>query len=533
MPGFLQSLAVLSAHGLVGQFDAPPPTVTLLPFSPFKVVLLLGWVYASLYLVKRVEDSPLVPNKYRSIIHVVTLFLGPLVFLVLLLMEGQQSTQQGTYFTRLLQRVKDIGSRIGRRRTRVREVEAKLRLFDSLGAELSEIYGHGTRKGDDKRVLNLTAQIIDDALKQRASDILIDPKDQIMYAIRLRVDGTLRTVQEVTSETCKAIINSVKAVSSMDIAERRRPQDGAFTAKRGDISFSFRVASAGALNGEKMSIRVLNQNADRFTLMDAGIPERQRTIINDAVAKPSGMVLVCGPTGSGKTTTLYSMLNLIDRHTHNVITVEDPIEAHLPEASQLEINAKADITFAKALRSILRQDPDVICVGEIRDEETAEIALRAAQTGHLVLATIHCDSNAGALVRLLDLGVSPMLMSSGLTLLVTQRLMRKLCPDCKKPAKLSPALVQEFKQKRIDTANIFDPGGCEKCGKTGYYGRTAICDLLAITEDLRTEIAQNAQISDKLRNDGEKKGRTNLKSEAIARVIAGLTSFEELKRVVG
>jgi type II secretory ATPase GspE/PulE/Tfp pilus assembly ATPase PilB-like protein len=175
----------------------------------------------------------------------------------------------------------------------------------------------------------------------------------------------------------------------------------------------------------------------------------------------------------------------------------------------------------------------VICVGEIRDEETAEIALRAAQTGHLVLATIHCDSNAGALVRLLDLGVSPMLMSSGLTLLVTQRLMRKLCPECKKPAKLSPALVQEFRQKGIDTKNVSEPGGCEKCGNTGYYGRTAICDLLAITEDLRTEIAQNAQISDKLRNDGEKKGRTNLKSEAIARVIAGITSLEELKRVVG
>jgi general secretion pathway protein E len=531
MTGLSQSLAVLSMHWLVAQYDAPT-NVTMLPFSPFKMILLLGWVYASLYLVKRVEDSPLVPNKYRSIIHVVTLFFGPLVFLVLLLMEDKKPGQEGTYFSRLLQRVKDIGNRIRNRRSREPEEDTTLRLFDSLGAELSEIYGHGDKRSD-KHVLDLTVQLIDDALKKRASDILIDPKDQASYAIRLRIDGTLRTVKEVTSETCKAIINSVKAVSSMDIAERRRPQDGAFTAKKGDTSISFRVASAGALNGEKLSIRVLNQNADRFTLVDAGIPERQRTIITESVSKPSGMVLICGPTGSGKTNTLYSMLNLIDRHTHNVITVEDPIEAHLPEASQLEINAKADITFAKALRSILRQDPDVICVGEIRDEETAEIALRAAQTGHLVVATIHCDSNAGALIRLLDLGVSPMLMSSGLTLLVTQRLMRKLCPECKKPAKLSPALVKEFKQKGIDTKNIFEPGGCEKCGNTGYYGRTAICDLLVITEDLRTEIAQNAQISDKLRNDGEKKGRTNLKSEAIARVIAGLTSFEELKRVVG
>ena len=227
------------------------------------------------------------------------------------------------------------------------------------------------------------------------------------------------------------------------------------------------------------------------------------------------------------------MLNQIDRRTHNVITVEDPIEAQLPEASQLEINPKADITFAKALRSILRQDPDVIVVGEIRDEETAEIALRAAQTGHLVLATIHCDSNATALIRLLDLGVSPLLMSSGLTLLLTQRLMRKLCMACRKPAQLSPAMIQEFRRKGINTKNIFEAGGCEACGGTGYHGRTAICDLLEVTEELRTEIAQNAQVADKLRNEAEAKGRSNLKSEAIIRVIAGMTSLEELKRVVG
>ena len=293
------------------------------------------------------------------------------------------------------------------------------------------------------------------------------------------------------------------------------------------------MASAGALNGEKLSIRVLNQNAGKFTLADVGIPERQRTVIADAISKPSGMVLICGPTGSGKTTTLYSMLNQIDRLTHNVITVEDPIEAHLPDASQFEINAKADITFAKALRSILRQDPDVICVGEIRDEETAEIALRAAQTGHLVLATIHCDSNATALIRLLDLGVSPMLLSSGLSLLVSQRLMRKLCEHCKKPAQLSASMVQEFRQKGIDTKNIFEAGGCEQCGGTGYYGRMAICDLLVITDELRKEIANDGAISTKLRSEGEKKGRSNLKSEALRQVIAGITSLEELKRVVG
>jgi type II secretory ATPase GspE/PulE/Tfp pilus assembly ATPase PilB-like protein len=205
----------------------------------------------------------------------------------------------------------------------------------------------------------------------------------------------------------------------------------------------------------------------------------------------------------------------------------------LAEASQIEINPRAGITFAKSLRSILRQDPDVICVGEIRDEETAEIALRAAQTGHLVLATLHSDSNATSLIRLLDLGVSPLLLSSGLSLLVSQRLVRKLCKECKKPAQLPPALVQEFHQKGIDTKNMFEAKGCERCGGTGYYGRTAICDLLLITEELRAEIAQNGAIAEKLKTEGDKKGRSNLKSEALRKVIAGVTSLDEIKRVVG
>jgi type II secretory ATPase GspE/PulE/Tfp pilus assembly ATPase PilB-like protein len=411
--------------------------------------------------------------------------------------------------------------------------DSTLRLFDATGTELNELYGHTGGRSADRKFLDLTVRIIDDALQKRASDILIDPKDQSTYTVRLRIDGILRTVQEVPAETCRAIVNSVKAVSSMDISERRRPQDGAFTARKSGTTISFRVASAGALNGEKLSIRALNQHAGRFTLTDMGIPERQRATIVSAISRPSGMVLICGPTGSGKTTTLYSMLNQIDRLTHNVITVEDPIEAPLPEASQIEINAKADITFAKTLRSILRQDPDVICVGEIRDEETAEIALRAAQTGHLVLATIHCDSNSSALIRLLDLGVSPLLMSSGISLLLSQRLLRKLCDQCKKPVQLAPNVAQEFRQKGIDPKNMFEAGGCPRCGGTGYYGRMAICDLLVVTEELRTEIANNGAIAAKLKTEDEKKGRVNLKSEAIRKVAAGLTSLEELKRVVG
>jgi type II secretory ATPase GspE/PulE/Tfp pilus assembly ATPase PilB-like protein len=503
-----------------------------LAFSPVKLVLLLAWVYGCLFVAKWVGDSGMVPVRYLPVLRVVSLLVGPLVAAAVLVSESSKSKEQGSPLARLFRQAsKSFTKAVRRGGQSDADQEPKLQLFDSLGTDLQEIYGHGQKA--DKHVFNLTIQMIDNALMQRASDILIDPKDQNAYAIRLRIDGTLRTVREIPTDTCRALINSVKAVSNMDIAERRRPQDGAFTAMKGETRFSFRVASAGALNGEKLSIRVLNRNADKFTLADAGIPDRQKSVIASAVNKPSGMVLVCGPTGSGKTTTLYSMLNQIDRRTHNVITVEDPIEAHLPEASQLEINAKADITFAKALRSILRQDPDVIVVGEIRDEETAEIALRAAQTGHLVLATIHCDSNATALIRLLDLGVSPILMSTGLNLVVSQRLMRRLCKACRKPAQLSPRIMQKFRQKGVDPANIFEAGGCDQCGWTGYYGRTAICDILHITDDLRSEIAHNEQIANKLRTDGEKSGRSNMRLEAVARVAAGITSLEELKRVVG
>lgn len=528
--GLSQSLPAASVFFLA-QADALEGAP--LAFSPLKLVLVLAWVYLSLYVVKWVEDSPVVGEQYLPLLRVVSLFFGPLILVLLVLADTREAAERGNPFARAVQRVLGGLTRtLSSQAEEEGEEEAQLQLFDSLGTELRELYGHGAAKGD-QHVFEMTVQMIDDALHQRASDILIDPKDQTTYAIRLRVDGTLRTVSELSSEVCKSVINSVKAVSNMDIAERRRPQDGAFTAKKGETRFSFRVASAGALNGEKLSIRVLNQNADKFTLAQAGVPERQRSVIATAVSKPSGMVLICGPTGSGKTTTLYSMLNLIDRRTHNVITVEDPIEAHLPEASQLEINPKADITFAKALRSILRQDPDVIVVGEIRDEETAEIALRAAQTGHLVLATIHCDSNATALIRLLDLGVSPILMSTGLNLVFSQRLMRKLCKACRKPARLTPTIAQKFRQRGFDPKNIFEAVGCQRCGGTGYYGRTAICDLLVITEQLRAEIAHDEGIVTKLRNEGEQKGRSNMRLEAMARVVVGVTSLEEFKRVVG
>jgi general secretion pathway protein E len=514
------------------------PSVTLssasLSFNPIKLVFLIGWIYLCLYFVQRVQFSSLVPNNYKSIANVATLFLGPILLFVLLAIDILKKSVEGrrSIFEILKEKLQDASAGVRSLRFGSKDKIA-LRLLDSSGRSITEIYGHGKSKREDSHILELTEQIVANALEERASDILIDPKSAIIYTIRFRVDGVLRIVKELEPIVCQAVINSIKAVSGMDIAERRRPQDGAFLAKTGDGTVFFRVASAGAVSGEKLSIRVLNQSAGMYTLESIGLTEKQRAVIESMVAKPTGMVLMCGPTGSGKTTTLYAMLNTIDLFTRNVITVEDPIEYVLPNASQIEVNPKADITFAKSLRSILRQDPDVICVGEIRDEETAAIALRASQTGHLVLGTIHSDSNASALVRLLDLNVTPLLLSSGLDVLISQRLVRRLCNKCKVSAELSQNQIHDFRKKAINYKNIFQAKGCDQCHGTGYRGRIAIFDILVLSDELKTDIANNKLSVTQLKKDGDKKGKSNLRKQGLRIVVSGMTSLEELKRVIG
>jgi len=514
--------------------SASSPAVSL-PFNPIKLLCLIGWVYLCLYVVQRIQFSPLVPKNRKSIASVAGLLVGPILLFVLMIVDAtKKSSESGHSISEIIK--EQLQNAVARMRTSgsvSTEDTSAIRLLDSSGRSIDEIYGHAKKGQRDSHILNLTEQIIWNALKERASDILIDPKDESSYTIRFRVDGVLRTVEQVKADTSQAVINSIKAVSSMDISEKRRPQDGAFIAKTAGATASFRVASAGVINGEKLSVRILSQDAGMFTLTNIGLSEKQRVIIKDAIAKPSGMLLMCGPTGSGKTTTLYAMLNEIDLFTRNVITVEDPIEYVLPNASQIEVNPKADITFAKSLRSILRQDPDVICVGEIRDEETAGIALRASQTGHLVLATVHSNSNASALVRLLDLGVTPLLLSSGLNLIVSQRLVRRLCSKCKIPAELTQSQIHDFHRKHIICENIFQAKGCKQCHETGYRGRTAIFDILLLDDKLKARIADSELSVTGLKRDGDKKGKSNLRKQALRRVVSGITSLEELKRVVG
>ncbi len=508
-----------------------------LPFNPIKLLLLVGWVYFCMYIVLRIQFSQMVPRNQKPIANVVALFLGPVLVLALAIVStaalvwkavAKSATEHG-----IKERIQSLIANLRASHFASYKSSSAITLLDSAGRELKEIYAHGKDRRHDSHVLDLTEQIIWNALEEQASDILVDPKDESLYTVRFRVDGVLREIEQIETDMCKAVINSIKVVSGMDISEKRRPQDGSFIAKTGDGTVSFRVASAGVVNGEKLSIRVLSQNAGAYTLASVGLTEKQQAIIREAISKPSGMILMCGPTGSGKTTTMYAMLNEIDLYLRNVITVEDPIEYILPNASQIEVNPKADITFASTLRSILRQDPDVICVGEIRDEETAGIALRAAQTGHLVLATVHSESNASALIRLLDLGVSPLLLSSGLSLLVSQRLVRRLCNKCKVHAELSPIQIRDFIKGKVNYKNIFQAKGCEYCYGTGYRGRTAIFDMLALDDNLKAGIANDTLSITQLRKDGDVRGKSNLQKQGLKIAVSGITSMEELKRVVG
>ena len=507
-----------------------------LSFNPIKLFVLCGWVYLCFYFVQQVQYSLLVPPKYKTIAKLSALFVGPILFFVLLIVDihRQISSEGHKNISEVIkQRFRNaFASRSPLGFIKPKE-EPTIKLLDSSGTELKQIYGHGKSRGDDRHILDFTEHIIFNALQEQASDILIDPKNDSTYTVRFRVDGVLRVVEQLDAGKCQAVINSIKAVSNMDISERRRPQDGAFIAQTADGTASFRVASAGVVNGEKLSVRVLSQKAGMYTLDNVGLSDKHRAIIKEEITRPSGMILMCGPTGSGKTTSLYAMLNEIDLYTRNVITVEDPIECVLPNASQIEVNPKADITFAKSLRSILRQDPDVISVGEIRDEETAEIALRASQTGHLVFATVHSYSNESAMVRLLDLGVTPVLLSSGLDLVISQRLLRQLCTDCKKPAQLTKSQIDDFRRKKINYKHLFRAGGCERCHKTGYRGRTAIFDMLVVDSELKASIVSSDSWITDLRKAGDEEGKSNLRKQGLKMVLSGVTSLEELKRVVG
>jgi len=391
------------------------------------------------------------------------------------------------------------------------------------------------RQAEESRSYMSAKELVYDAVLRRASDIHLEPTSE-QLSIRYRIDGILHAAEPFDRPTGDAVINVFKVLGALDISEKRKPQDGSFSAKLEGRELEFRIATSGSKGGEKMVMRILDNAAGVSRLDDAGMRPKLVAEIRSMVTQPHGMFLCCGPTGSGKTTTLYACLREIDRFQKNIITVEDPIEYHLDNITQMEINTKSGQTFAGSLRSIMRQDPDVIMVGEIRDQETATIACQAATTGHMVFSTVHANDTVTALFRLLDLGVEPFMIASALSAVLGQRLVRVLCENCKEPYKPKPEFLKKANLP-ADKVDVFyrrptEPEQvCAQCGGTGYLGRTGIFELLIITEPMRDMIRENPSIN-AIKAEARKNGMIYLQEDGLRQVIQGRTSIDELLRVV-
>jgi general secretion pathway protein E len=366
---------------------------------------------------------------------------------------------------------------------------------------------------NDAPIIRMLNALLTQAAKDGASDIHIEPYER-SSAVRFRVDGTLREVVQPNKALHAALISRLKIMAELDIAERRLPQDGRISLRIGGRAVDVRVSTLPSAHGERAVLRLLDKAESKFTLEGLGMSGDVLRGFDKLVRQPHGIVLVTGPTGSGKTTTLYASLGRIDTAGTNVLTVEDPVEYELPGIGQTQVNAKIELTFAKALRAILRQDPDVIMVGEIRDYETAQIAIQASLTGHLVLATVHTNDAPSTVTRMIDMGVEPFLLSSSLIGVLAQRLVRKLCPACKK----------------VDTQGRYHPVGCVECGNTGYKGRTGVYELMAVDDKVRALIhsrAAEAQIF----VAAEAAGLRSMREDGERLVAEGITSPEEVMRV--
>lgn len=390
-------------------------------------------------------------------------------------------------------------------------------------------------QAEESRSFMAAKELVYDAVLRRATDIHLEPTTE-QLSVRYRIDGFLHAAEPFDRPTGDAVVNVFKVLSSMDISEKRKPQDGSFSAKLQTRDLDFRVATSGSKAGEKLVMRILDNSTAVTKLEDLGMRVKLVEAVRGVVSQPHGMLLCCGPTGAGKSTTLYAALREIDRYQKNIITVEDPIEYQLDNITQMEVNTKAGQTFATSLRSILRQDPDVIMIGEIRDQETASIACQSANTGHLVFSTVHSNDAVTALFRLLDLGVEPFMMATALSAVLGQRLVRLLCEACKEPYKPKPEFLKKANLS-VEKVDVFyrrpeNPEQvCPQCGGTGYFGRTGIYELMVVTEAMREMIRENPSLS-KIKAEARKGGMISLQDDGLRQVIQGRTSIEELMRVV-
>ncbi len=386
---------------------------------------------------------------------------------------------------------------------------------------------------DDAPIIKLVNLLITQAVSDRASDIHIEPEEKVLR-IRYRVDGVLHEVMTPPKSVQAGITSRLKIMADINIAERRVPQDGRIGLVVQGKQIDIRVATLPTVHGEKLVLRLLDKSSVLLKLSDLGFLQHNYERFRESFSKPYGQILVTGPTGSGKSTTLYATLNILNRPEVNIITVEDPVEYRLPGVNQIQTHPKAGLTFASALRSILRSDPDIILIGEIRDRETAQIATEAALTGHLVLSTLHTNDAPSALTRLVEMGIEPYLVSSALDCVVAQRLARNLCDRCKEP--YAPT-DEELRAAQFPVAageeppKLYKAVGCSSCGQTGYKGRSALHEVMPVTEGIQKLIVENGS-SETIKKLAIEQGMITLRHDGMAKVKAGITSIEEILRVV-
>ena len=383
------------------------------------------------------------------------------------------------------------------------------------------------RIASEASVIQLVNLMISQSVMERASDIHIEP-DEDTLRVRMRIDGVLHEMSNLSLKLHPAVVSRVKILGNLNIAEKRLPQDGRFNIKIGNSDIDIRVSTLPTMFGEKIVMRLLNKSALLLKLEELTPMQDTLAILKKMVNKPFGMILLTGPTGSGKTTTAYTILNMINSMDKNIVTVEDPIEYHLKIINQVQVNPKVGITFATALRHILRQDPDIVMIGEIRDRETAEIAIHAALTGHLVISTIHTNSAVGTISRLIDMGVEPFLIASAIICLVGQRLIGGVCPKCKVPYQPSPNMLKELGIPVTDKPFTFYRGeGCSMCKGTGLKGRLGIFEVLVINETVRRLIIEKKDVGAIL-SASMKEGFRTLRYEGLRAVVNGHTTIEEV-----
>jgi len=401
------------------------------------------------------------------------------------------------------------------------------------GIELGDDVDHLRDLASEAPIIKLVNQFLTRAVEEGASDIHIEPMAESLQ-VRFRVDGVLREHASPAKNLQSSVISRVKIMARLDISERRLPQDGRIRIKIAGKDIDLRVSCLPTVYGESVVMRILDRSNISFSLDSLGFPEVPRKCFEEMISQPYGIILVTGPTGSGKTTTLYAALNTINSIDKKIITIEDPVEYELNGINQVQVNSKAGLGFANGLRSIVRQDPDVILIGEIRDRETADIAIQSALTGHLVFSTLHTNDAAGAVTRLVEIGVEDYLLSSSLIGIMAQRLVRVLCPACKEPFVPEPALVERLRLPFAPSLEnpIFRPRGCKECSFSGFRGRVGIFELLPVTDPVRALILEN-QSSLVLREYAVKNGMSLLREDGWRKVRAGITSLEEVVRVSG